>query len=344
MLNGVKHLNATHCGSPMHGEMLHFVQHDMDFSAYWHRFAKKVAMTAFARETRRALVDLLPQYLTRRMRGWAELQSILDEADLVGPGRVVLRAIVMETDPGASMSEDELRANLFNPYATLHSYLEALPALVKRGYLALDGDRYTVTPQGRALVERIERAGRAYLATLDLLPPDDLARLAETFAGIAARLWAAAEPAAKSHQARVRRLPSTEGEPAMVRLEEAVYALWMARDDAHNAAWRAGGFDGPAFDLLSRVWAGEAGAVAELTERVGGGQRPEDVERGLAALIDRGYLIAEGDALRLTAAGRAIRDAIEAETDRVYFAPWPPELADVEWVHNAFRTLCERLP
>jgi hypothetical protein len=237
-----------------------------------------------------------------------------------------------------------LRTNLFNPYATVHSHLEALPALIERGYLAVDGERYIVTSEGRALAERIERAGRAYLARLDLLPPADLARLANTFADIAARLWAAAEPAAKPHQARVRRLPSAAGGPAMARLEEAIYALWMARDDAHNAAWRAAGFEGPVFDLLTRIWAGEADTVAGLIERVGGGQRPEDVERGVASLIAHGYLTIEGGALRLTSAGRATRDTIEAETDRVFFAPWPSEAGEVEWLHDAFLTLCERLP
>ncbi len=302
-------------------------------------------MTVPEPDPRRALVELLPQYLIRRMRGWTELQSTLDAAGLVGPGRLVLRAIVMETNPGVGMSMAELRANLFNPYATVHAHLEALPALVERGYLTADGDCYTVTPQGRALAERIERAGRAYLATLDLLPPADLARLADTLVDIAARLWAADEPAAKPHQARLRRLPSAAGGPAMARLEEAAYALWMARDDAHNAAWRAVGFDGPAFDLLTHIWAGEAGTIAELTERVGGSQRPQDVEHGLAALIGRGYLVADGDALQLTPAGRATRDTIEAETDRVYFADWPPsESPDVEWLYDAFRTLCERLP
>jgi hypothetical protein len=309
------------------------------------QFAEEVAMTASAQDRRRALVDLIPQYLARRMRGWTDLRSILEQIGLVGQGRMVLRAIVMEADAGVGMTEAELRANLFNPYSTIHSYLESLPALVERGYLAVDGDRFAVTPQGRALIEWIERAGRAYLATLDLLPPADLVRLADTLVEIATRLWVAAEPAAKPHQARVRRLPSATGSPAMARLEEALYALWMARDDAHNAAWRAAGFDGPAFDLLSRIWAGEASTRAELVECVAGSQQPEDVERGLAGLIAKGYVAAEGDALRLTPVGRTIRDAIEAETDRVYFASWPPAgSSDAEWLYEAFRTLCERLP
>jgi hypothetical protein len=134
------------------------------------------------------------------------------------------------------------------------------------------------------------------------------------------------------------------GGPPMGRLDEAVYALWMARDDAHNAAWRAAGFDGPVFDLLTRVWASQANTVAELIERMSGGQRPEDVERGVADLIAQGYLIGEGGALRLTSAGRSTRNSVEAETDRVYFAPWLIEASKVEWLHNAFRTLCERLP
>jgi hypothetical protein len=303
-----------------------------------------MSMILPAPNPRRALVDLFPRYLMRRMRGWAELRLVLEQAGLSVPGRVVLRAIVMETDSGASISEAELRANLFNPYATVHSHLEALLELVEGDYLSAVGDRYTVTAQGRALVEQLERAGRAYLARLDLLPPVDLARLADTFAEIAARLWAAPEPAAKPHQARVRRLPSTAGGPPMARIEEAVYALWMARDDAHNAAWRAAGLAGPVFDLLTRVWAGEADSIAALAERVAGGQRPEDVERGVADLAARGFLTAEGQLLRLTPAGRLARDTIEAETDRAYFAAWPSEAQELEWLYDAFRTLCERLP
>src|SRR5262245_5825664 len=141
-------------------------------------------MTSPAHNSRRALVDLLPQYLMRRLRGWTQFPSILKEAGLaglVGPSRMVLRAIALETEPGGGRAEAELGANLCSPYAPLDWGLEALPRLVGRSCLALDGESYIVAPLGRALVERLERAGRAYLTTLDLLPPADLARLADTF-------------------------------------------------------------------------------------------------------------------------------------------------------------------
>jgi hypothetical protein len=294
-------------------------------------------------DQRRELVDLFPQYLTRRMKRWDGLQPFLDEAALARPEAALLRAIVMETDPGAGMSEGELRARLFNPYNTMHSFVESLPALVDRGCLDRSGDSYAVTAAGRELVARIERAAQAYLATLQLLPAEDTTYLADTLADLSNRMWSAAEPAAKPHQARVRRLPPPEGDAPMPRLDLAVYGLWTARDDAHNAAWRGAGFEGPVFDLLSRIWSGEASTSAELIGRVGG-QRPEDVERGLAILARDGLVSIDGEELRLTGEGRATRERIEAETDRVYFAPWQPVApGEVARLHDTFRALCEQL-
>ena len=296
-------------------------------------------------DQRRALVDLLPQFLMRRRRGWGGLSPLLAEARLARPAFFLLRAIYEETDAGGSMSEGELRTSLYNPYATIHPVFEDLPALVGAGYLVEDHARFAVTPTGRALVERIELAARAYLATLYLLPDSDLARLAETLWNVARRMWPAPEPAAKPHQARARRLPPPEEDAApLVQLEAAIYVLWTARDDAHMAAWRAAGFDGPSLDLFSRLWAREAETVAEVVNAVRQSQRPEDVEHGITTLIDKGYLRRDGEALHLTEHGRAIRDAIEAETDRVYFAPWPPLAPDdVAFLHETLRTACERL-
>jgi hypothetical protein len=136
-------------------------------------------------------------------------------------------------------------------------------------------------------------------------------------------MWHAPEPSAKPHQARGRRLQAPSGSPPLVQLEDVIFNLWMARDDAHNAAWRKADFDGPTFDLLTRVWAGEASSVADLVEKTKDNQRPEDVADGVERLVEQGYLQHEGSQLRLTIHGRQTRDAIEAETDRIYFTPWP---------------------
>lgn len=44
--------------------------------------------------------------------------------------------------------------------------------------------------------------------------------------------------------------------PVMVQIEQAIYDLWMARDDAHVEAWRAAGLEGPAMAALTQVWSG----------------------------------------------------------------------------------------
>ncbi|HEX6292344.1 MAG TPA: hypothetical protein VFZ66_24365 [Herpetosiphonaceae bacterium] len=294
-------------------------------------------------DERRALVELLPQFLMRRRRGWTGLQALVDQSRLTRPALFLLRALVEEADPGVRLSLDELRARLFNPYSTVHDWVDLLPELVSGGYVSQTGDGYAVTPQGRALIEQMERGAQAYLATLTPIDEPDLTRLADTLSEIAARLWSVPEPAASPHQERVHRLPLSSGS-AMARLDRAVYALWTARDDAHNAAWRGAGFDGPMLDLLTRLWTGEAMTIAALTERVPG-QRPADIERGVIALSAAGYITRDGDALALTPRGQQTRDAIEAETDRLYFAPWPSLTPDdVAWLRKTLKLVIERLP
>lgn len=290
------------------------------------------------KDSRRALVALLPHFLQRRRVGWPG--QPIQQSGLERPAFFLLMAIVRELDPGISATYADLLASLFNPYSTIRPVLDLLPALVERGYLAQDGARYSVTPAGRALIVVAEQDVRGYVATLRPAPETEIAQLAHRFEQIAARLWAAPEPDAKPHQQRLRRLPapSTRSAP-LVRLDEATYQLWTARDDAHNAAWRSAGFAGPSFDLLSRLWAGDATTLDQLAELVRHDQRREDVEQGVAELIEAGYVvrtenqepgIAVGSAtLALTERGRATREAIEAETDRIYFTPWPP-LSDEE--------------
>lgn len=302
-------------------------------------------MSTAVEDDRRALVDLLPQFLRGWSRGWGGLPSAVAEIGLAPPAYFLLRALIQERDPGTGMTRAEMARDLFNPYSTVWPILDHLPALVAAGYVAQDGEQYTVTEAGRQAFARVEAVKDAYLAALEPIPARDLARLADDLQGIADRLWAAPEPGAKSHHARPRRTPPPADAAPMVRLLHAVYCLWMARDDAHNAAWRAAGFAGPTFDLLSRIWSGEATTLPALTEAVRPLQRPEDVRRGVERLVSDGYLTRDDDALTLTARGRAVRDGVEAETDRVSFAPWPPlTAADIRWLRTTLEAVIASLP
>lgn len=293
-------------------------------------------------DERRALVDLLPQFLRGWSRGWGELPPLVAAAGIAPPAYFLLRALIQERDAGDGMTEDEMRRDLFNPYSTVQPFLDHLPALVAAGMVREDDGRFIVTDAGRALFARVEAARDDYLATLDPIPAADCARLAARLQTVADALWAAPEPASKAHHARPRRMPPPADAAPMVRLLHAVSCLWMARDDAHTAAWRGAGFDGPPFDLLSRVRSGEAATLPALAGAVAQSQRPDDVRRGVDTLVSGGYLTRSGDALALTERGRIIRDDIEAETDRAYFAPWSAT-ADAHWLRTTLRAVVERL-
>jgi DNA-binding MarR family transcriptional regulator len=276
-------------------------------------------------DERRALVDLLPQFLLRRRRGWtppAVLQPALPMLELV-----LLRALALEIDRGASLTADALKQQLFNPYSTIFAFLDLLPPLIEKGLIEQTGDGYSVTERGRLLVRQFEEFTTAYTAErIDLAKPD-LQRFVATLESLADRMGRAPEPVAKPHGARVHRLRSLGADRSLVaRLDHAIYALWMLRDDAHNAAWRAAGFDGPSFDILSHIWSGAITIPADLN-KLHGNQYPDDITRNINVLIAGGYVERDDERLRLTPHGQRTRDAIEAETDRVYFAAWD-ELAE----------------
>ncbi|HEY0607165.1 MAG TPA: hypothetical protein VGD58_29870 [Herpetosiphonaceae bacterium] len=295
-------------------------------------------------ERRRSIVSLLPQFLQRRRRGWRGIETFLEQARLERPQLFLLREIVQETDPDEALSLSDLRARLFNPYSTIFQWLDLLPQLVAEGYVHHEEGVYTVTASGRALIEELERQAQAYLATLTPIPETDLTRLADLLSELAARSWASPEPGVKPHQARAQRVALTSDAP-LPRLDLAIYALWTARDDAHMAAWQGAGFEGPALDLLTRLWSGEAATLPDLIARIGQAQHPRDVEHGVTDLEAHGYLQRDDDALTLTAQGREIRNQIEAETDRVYFATWQQLTPDdLIWLHETLQAVIDRLP
>ena len=286
----------------------------------------------------RDIVSLFPSFLSLRPFGWQGSQDIL-QSGLQLPALFLLRDLVEETGAGETLSRQEMESQLFNPYSTFHPIFDNLPSLLEKGYLLHSEGRYLVTPRGRALIERIEQAVQDYTATLTPLPLPELTRLAALLEAIAQRMWQASEPAVKAHQARCHRLPPITTSAPMVHLDAAVFALWMARDDAHIAAWRAEGLSGPHLDLLTRLWTAEAHTLPELTTALQQTQRLEDILQGVTALSEAGYVLVEGEHIALTGYGQQVRTRIEEETDRIYFTPWPPLTPeDLNWLYSSLKS------
>jgi hypothetical protein len=289
------------------------------------------------------LVSLFPRFLSLLPFGWKGSQDIL-ESGLKLPALLLLRALVQETDSGEMLSRQEMESRVFNPYSTFYPIFDNLPSLAEKEYLSYSSNRYLVTPHGRTLIERIEQSAQSYTATLTPLPLPELIRLAALLEVIARNMWQASEPSVKAHQARCYRLPLIAPSSPMVQLEATIFALWMARDDAHIAAWQAEGLSGPHLDLLTRLWRGEAHSLPELITALQHTQRPEDILQGVTALSEAGYVFAEGEHIALTASGQQVRRRIEEETDRIYFTSWPPLTPeDLNWLYSSLKRMCDTL-
>lgn len=287
----------------------------------------------------RPIVDLLPRYAHQRRAGWSP--TAVGHGNLSLSDYLLLRRVAIERDE-PPVPEAALRANALDPYSTIDTFLDGLPRLVELGLLSQSTEGLALTSQGQGLLTRGEHAANDYAAARFHLAPVDLAPLATTLHDIADRQRQAPEPADKVHQRMVPRLRRFDArQTPAVLLEYALYALQRARDDAHIAAWCAIGIRGPSLGLLTHVWEREAISLDGLVELAGTRLHRQDVTRLLPELERDGYAEVMDSIVRITERGREVRNAIESETDRVYFAPWPE--FDVARVREQLETLTSNL-
>jgi hypothetical protein len=294
--------------------------------------------------TPHSLLPLFPQFLQRRRRGFPGIPAILADTGL---SRLALFLLIRVGErPPEGSTTSELRPGA--PYATRDPHLPWLDEATAASFLARDdAGRYSLTERGRAMVERMEREGTAYLAALRPLLDKELARLADEFGSIADGLdeRASGPEAHLLHGRRIAALVPGASAAPLVRLERAIFDLWMARDDAHMAAWRAAHFHGPQLAVLTHLWHGDADDLATLQTLLAPTQDADDVAAHVEEFIEQGYVEWRHGALQPTRAGYNVREAIESNTDDLYFRQWPPlDLAALTWLHDTLRRLIDALP
>jgi hypothetical protein len=243
----------------------------------------------------------------------------------------VVSGVALQSDDGARLED------LFNPYSTTLEQWNA-PAAAARGAGLADFNeltgRWHATQKGRDLFTRVRREADAHLASLEPIPASEIVHLAAQLSRALAAIESSGLPF--DHMLRNSRLRG-DGKIPMVALENVLFGLWHARDDSHMSAWRDAGFDGPSFDVLTRIWRNEAQSEEELPAKLPG-QRPDDVAAGLAKLRAKGLI--EKNRLSPTEHGTALRQRVEDETDRRFFAPWPADLGnDAPWMIERLRSV-----
>lgn len=299
--------------------------------------------------TRRQIVDMLPEFLTKRSQTFdPEAKAFAKE---IGISQTALT--FLSATPTIRDGDLVARARYAwrSPYAAKRRALEqAWAEIVSAGLAEAVAEGWRLQPRAVELAEEINRRLRAHVRALGL-PSDRTRRAADDLGRIAERIPPTAERAAL-----VRRVLPPHDEPTSdaVTLSRAAQVLWSFRDDCHVGAWQASGYEGPAFDVLSYVWPGPSDmswtklpavdSIDRLAKALEAKQDRADVERNADTLVTRGDLVREAGAVRITPQGQRSRDAIEAETDRRYFGIWDLDDAGTARLGDDLRLVIDALP
>lgn len=278
----------------------------------------------------RELHDLMEKFIGNRRRAFIprsrKIASELGLAEATLPFLAHLRQIA----EGDFVPLERLRRRLC--YASREGWRAKLAELVSAGLAEEAKDGWRLTPRGMAAIDRVWSSVYEQLRALPL-PAEPLRRTVESLEAITA-------PVAGSEYDRFTMIqrtavPNRDRADHAVRIEQAMFETCVLLDDGHIGAWRAEGYRGPVLDVLTKAWYG-ATTRDDLKKSLNSSQAPEHVDQHLDELVNRGDLQVEGDTVTLTAQGRATRDRIEEETNRMGLARWPTGdalerlIADVE--------------
>ncbi len=210
------------------------------------------------------------------------------------------------------------------PYGNPGIHKERLDAVVEKGWMTVnDAGEYTVTAEGNTLFDAVSAAFDDALGAIKPIDAGDVQRIIGLLGKVVDAAVNAAEPAEKPYITYNRSSDPGPDGPPMLNILQYNADLGSFRDDCHVYAWKSKTTNGHGFEMLSLIWADEATTVEKVLElRAGRGYAAEDYKAAMDEFIAQGWITADGDTYALTAAGKAMREDVEALTDRLYYVPW----------------------
>jgi hypothetical protein len=211
------------------------------------------------------------------------------------------------------------------PYGLAQVNEERLASAVQQGYLASDGQgTYRATQLGKSAALRLMQAGNEVMAALTPMPQESLRTLGSFLARISDAASSAPEPPAhvlikakRDIYQRTNAFATLEGFVAHCLLLEG------HRDDCYFATWSVYGVEGHAWEVLDQLSQSDALTFDELHEKTGRRGVTREVHAAdVQELARRGWADDASGKIQITSAGKQVRAEVEAETERLFFAPW----------------------
>ncbi|MBI5932566.1 MAG: hypothetical protein HY867_02570 [Chloroflexi bacterium] len=211
------------------------------------------------------------------------------------------------------------------PYGLAQVNDERLTSAVQQGYLAHDGQgKYRATELGITAALRLIQAGNNDMATLTPIPKESLRALGNLLARISDAAFNLPEPPAhvlikakRDLYQRTGTFAALEGFPAHCLLLEG------HRDDCYYATWSAHGVEGHTWEVLDSLSNSDSIPFADLHANLSRRGVTEEVHAAdVRELVGRGWAEESSGVVKATEAGKQARVEVEAETERLFFAPW----------------------
>ena len=210
-----------------------------------------------------------------------------------------------------------------SPYTAVNSFQSRLEFLVEKGFLReIEIGSFLFTEAGRGACTDFITVARNAMESLNPFTPPEGEQIRELLGRLVASCLAAPPPPEPwSIRLSLKLIPQ---QPSIIPyIEQAFTCLAAYRDDAHLAAWSRASLSATAYEALTHFWRGEVRNLEELADHLEHrGHKILVYERALKELREHRYLNGTDVQPQITEEGRLFRNKVEAETDRLFFAPW----------------------
>src|SRR5512139_3631067 len=198
----------------------------------------------------------------------------------------------------------------FGPYTSLSIYEQRLDSLVAKKFAeAVDTGRYRSAEAGRKLVDQLYRDYFAAIARHDRLNDAEVQRLGALADRAVAYL--VRQPDVPSPITNATRSAFPETTRAWVYAERRVTVLAVFRDDAHIAAWREDGWNGPRIAVSTALFKAAQPLPHDQLRAAAAQLSDKDFKSAVSALHSGGEISRTAeDIYSLTAAGQQARQAV----------------------------------
>lgn len=211
------------------------------------------------------------------------------------------------------------------PYGLPQVNEECFASAIRQGYLASNGQGgYRATELGMTVATRPFHAANKGIAPLHPIPEETMEGLVNLLARISDAVFGMPEPPSHFILTRKRDLYRRMG---MVASLEGFVAHCLEleghRDDVYITTWQAYKVEGHIWDVLDLLSRGEALTFDDLHKKLSRRSVTEQVHaKDVKELVGRGWVEERSGEYQITPKGKQIRAEVEAETERLFFAPW----------------------